>query len=132
MITTTGPWELSGFAAGVSVEGPIASVSLRLESTGRGEFGVAVVASVGSLLCWSGACCVGVVCASDEVIAGDSVVCAGAPVAAAGSVVVAAGNGAISTRVPCALVGRELDDGRAAEGASEGEAMAVSRPGAQS
>ena len=34
MITTTGPFELSGLAAGVSVEGPIASVSLRLRSTG--------------------------------------------------------------------------------------------------
>ena len=31
---TTGPLELSGFAAGVSEEGPIASVSMRLRSAG--------------------------------------------------------------------------------------------------
>jgi hypothetical protein len=32
MITTVGPLELSGFAAGVSVEGPMASVSVRFSS----------------------------------------------------------------------------------------------------
>jgi hypothetical protein len=46
MMTTTGPLELSGFAAGVSVDGPIASVSLRLRSTGGAGF--AVAASVGA------------------------------------------------------------------------------------
>lgn len=34
MIITTGPLELSGFAAGVSEDGPIASVSMRLRSAG--------------------------------------------------------------------------------------------------
>lgn len=34
MIITTGPLELSGLAAGVSEEGPIASVSMRLRSAG--------------------------------------------------------------------------------------------------
>ena len=38
IMTTTGPFELSGFAAGVSVEGPIASVSARLRFVGGAGF----------------------------------------------------------------------------------------------
>lgn len=34
VITTTGPLEVSGFAAGVSVEGPIASVSAQVKVAG--------------------------------------------------------------------------------------------------
>ena len=44
--------------------------------------------------------------------------------AATGSIFVEAGREAISTCVACALEGGEPDDGRAAEGVSEGEAMA--------
>lgn len=50
MITTTGPFELSGFAAGVSVDGPIASVSLRFRSTGGAGFAGAGGAVVGCAL----------------------------------------------------------------------------------
>jgi hypothetical protein len=35
MMTTTGPFELSGTAAGVSVDGPMASVSERFNGAGR-------------------------------------------------------------------------------------------------
>lgn len=51
-MTTTGPFELSGIAAGVSVEGPIASVSARLRSgfadevTGGRAPGAGIVTSV--------------------------------------------------------------------------------------
>jgi len=37
-MTSTGPLVLSGFAAGVSVEGPIASVSARVKAAGGGGF----------------------------------------------------------------------------------------------
>lgn len=53
-MTTTGPFELSGFAAGVSVEGPIASVSLRLRSTRGAGFEGDEGAAVG---CAVSTCC---------------------------------------------------------------------------
>lgn len=50
IITTTGPFELSGLAAGVSVEGPIASVSARVRLVGGAGFAdeVAAVEEPGS------------------------------------------------------------------------------------
>lgn len=128
MMTTTGPLELSGFAAGVSVEGPIASVSLRLRSTGGAGFEVGA-AGAGSILSCGSVCPVwGIGVPVDGVGAGP-VVCAavlGASGAAAGSGADAA-RGFISTGsvdgAPSPLAGRE--DGRAAEGVSEGEAMAA-------
>jgi hypothetical protein len=41
-MTTTGPFEVSGTAAGVSVEGPIASVSARFKLVGGAGFAVDV------------------------------------------------------------------------------------------
>lgn len=48
MMTSTGPFALSGAAAGVSVDGPMASVSARLRLVGGAGF--ASVAEVGSVL----------------------------------------------------------------------------------
>lgn len=64
VITTTGPLELSGFAAGTSVEGPIASVSARLSSAGGVGFGGAggVIDSAGSCVLEGVASCVLDVC----------------------------------------------------------------------
>jgi hypothetical protein len=42
IITTTGPFDVSGIAAGVSVEGPIASVSARVRLVGGAGFAVAM------------------------------------------------------------------------------------------
>lgn len=86
VITTTGPFVLSGFAAGVSVEGPIASVSVRLSAVGRAAFVGFDVAidSDGGVLCVcgfsSGFCAVGTLGTVSEADAvgvddGTSVVC---------------------------------------------------------
>jgi hypothetical protein len=129
MITTTGPLVWSGMAAGVSVEGPIASVSLRLRSVGGAGFVEATAGSVSSSAC---------VCGVDVSID------AGSVVAAVGAVVFVgagsgedAGNVLISTglvdNASWPLVGRGsgVDTGCAAlvEGWSEGEAIAAGQRG---
>lgn len=60
VITTTGPLEVSGFAAGVSVEGPIASVSAQVRVAGaEGLEGVDcdIDSEVGGFDCACDACC---------------------------------------------------------------------------
>lgn len=73
MMTTTGPLELSGFAAGVSVEGPMASVSVRFRLVGGVGFAAAVVGSVDCTISCGNAGCAGAA-VSDDAIAGVSVV----------------------------------------------------------
>lgn len=53
---TTGPLEVSGFAAGTSVEGPIASVSARVRVVGAVDLGGVVGATglEGGGVDWSG------------------------------------------------------------------------------
>lgn len=110
MMTTTGPFELSGFAAGVSVEGPIASVSLRLRSAGAAGFAEADGAASGCVLV---ACCAACGCGVDVCVdAGGGVSAVGASVVVAAGSEDDAGNVFISTgleeRASCrALVGRE-------------------------
>jgi len=60
VITTTGPLEVSGFAAGVSVEGPIASVSAQVKVAGaEGLEGVDcdIDSEVGGFDCACDVCC---------------------------------------------------------------------------
>jgi hypothetical protein len=54
VITTTGPFDVSGFTAGVSVEGPMASVSVRLRLVGSAGFdcaGGAIGSARGCVVC---------------------------------------------------------------------------------
>ena len=129
MITTTGPLVWSGTAAGVSVEGPIASVSLRTRSVGSAGFDGAAADNALSSAC---------VCGADVSLdAGscDSDVCAVVCIVAgsgedAGKVFISTG---LVDRASWALAGGEsgADAGCAAlaEGWSEGEAMAAGQGG---
>mgnify|MGYP003624077604 CR=1 FL=1 len=93
IITTTGPLVLSGFAAGVSVEGPIASVSARVRLIGGAGF--VVDAAAGNVL---GAGMVSVVCGT-MISAGAELVSSGSCVVVlvVGGAVTAGGNVFIST-----------------------------------
>lgn len=95
-MTTTGPFELSGFAAGVSVEGPIASVSERFRSAGRAGFAGAASPSLGCEGCASDvSVAVGAVAAGALGAASDAGAGARALVASSGEE--EAGSGRIST-----------------------------------
>lgn len=105
-MTTTGPLEVSGLAAGVSVEGPMASVSLRVRSVGGVLLEVVAVSVAVSIVSGCGTCWV---CPSVAMV---SVVCAGVSDAAVGSEA-DAGNVFISTGLvevgAWELFGREVD-----------------------
>lgn len=125
IMTTTGPLVWSGIAAGVSVDGPMASLSLRLMSVGGAGFDAAVDAAGSSDNC---ACVAGVsidtgsdgwgACAVEVVAAGSGV--------GAGSVFISTG---LDDSASWPLEGREVADvvGCAAvvEGWSDGDAMAT-------
>lgn len=115
VITTTGPFELSGFVAGVSDEGPIASVSERVRSVGGVGFNDAdgdidsVGIGVDSKGCTSCGC--DVCSCADGGFAALSDVCAVGSVDGSVGAVAEAGNVLISTGLddnsPCPLPGLE-------------------------
>lgn len=125
IMTTTGPLVWSGIAAGVSVDGPMASLSLRLMSVGGAGFAVAASAAGSSDCC---ACVAGVsidmgsegsgACAVEVVAAGSGV--------DAGSVFISTG---LDDNASWPLEGREVAEavGCAAvvEGWSDGDAIAA-------
>jgi hypothetical protein len=75
IITSTGPFVLSGFAAGVSVDGPMASVSARFKAGGGASFaGDEEAPGASSGVLGSTSCAVG---AAIGAAAGASVVCVG-------------------------------------------------------
>jgi hypothetical protein len=90
MMTTTGPFELSGTAAGVSVDGPMASVSERFNGAGR----VAAVAAACEL-------CAGIV----SEVCGTTISLGPAVVGSEGS------EGSEGCAVVFAAAGASLDDG---------------------
>lgn len=130
VITTTGPLELSGFAAGVSVEGPIASVSVRLSSAGGPGFDASGsgIDSPGVSLVSDG--CAPVVSVGNDVGAGSEVCAAFADWsgAEAGNVFISTG---LDDNAACPLLGREPDcwgalcAGVAWAGWSEGDDEAI-------
>jgi hypothetical protein len=120
-MTTTGPLEWSGVAAGVSVEGPMASVSLRLRFVGGDGFEAAAAGVVLS----SG-------CACDmEMSTGTG---PGFSVAGAVGFAVASGEDTGSVLISIGLVesassGVAVGCAALAEGGSEGEVMATGQRG---